>query len=69
MIKDCVKILNIVGANYFAILWVPSHSNVEGNDIADTFARQGSSCHISWAANVSLPLSLGKAYFSSKLTV
>lgn len=44
LVKECKEYLNEVGqTNKITIVWVPGHSGVEGNELADEMARTGSS--------------------------
>ena len=44
IVFETVQKLNKLGTNnMLKLAWIPGHSNIEGNDIADSLARQGSS--------------------------
>jgi ribonuclease HI len=43
LVKECKEALNLRGlSNQIKLIWVPGHSNVEGNERADELARLGS---------------------------
>ena len=43
LVRECINALNLLSSNNTVILsWIPGHSEVEGNDIADELARRGS---------------------------
>lgn len=42
LVLDCIEALTAVAQNnQITIIWVPAHSNIEGNDIADRLAKKG----------------------------
>ncbi len=44
LIKECKDYLNMAGLrNRISLVWVPGHSNVDGNENADVLAKAGSS--------------------------
>lgn len=58
LVKECREALIALAATReVSIIWVPGHTNVEGNDLADLLARQGSDLHVSWAENIPSPVS------------
>lgn len=68
LVRECLCRLNELGtSNSVTLVWVPGHSDVYGNEIADILAKQGSDCHFSWAAKVPLPVCFGKEYLFSKM--
>ena len=68
LVKECKELLNQVGGRIqITIMWVPGHSNVPGNDMADLLARQGSSQHISWAVKIPTPPAFFKELVRRKL--
>lgn len=57
IVRDCKELLTKLSVSHdITLMWVPGHSNVEGNEMADLLARQGSSLHISWAEKIPAPL-------------
>lgn len=66
VVLDCFSKLNEISShNLTKLIWVPGHSDVEGNEIADTLAKQGSELHRSWTNNIPTPLSQAKAVIKS----
>ena len=56
---DCFQTLQLLGANSrVRLCWVPGHSDVTGNEIADSLAREGSALCSSNAEDVPLPISV-----------
>ncbi|WP_443057100.1 hypothetical protein, partial [Streptomyces sp. IBSBF 2390] len=69
MVKDCKNVLNLLGnLCNLTILWVPGHTNIQGNEDADLLARQGSDLHISWKVKIPTPPSFFNAKISDELT-
>lgn len=55
--KRCLEALEkICEHNTVTLIWVPGHSEIEGNEYADLLARQGSSRHRSWTVNIECPM-------------
>ena len=60
-VRDCTKALNEISSeNIVRLMWVPGHSDVEGNHIADMLAKQGANLHISYLSKNPIPLSAAK---------
>ena len=49
-------------------MWVPGHSDVQGNETADLLARQGADLHISWAVKIPTPPAFFKLIVRNKLS-
>ena len=44
LVKDCIHFLNLLSfGNVVTVMWVPAHSDIVGNETADTFAKVGAS--------------------------
>ena len=42
LVGNCINNLNILGQNnQVTLMWVPGHSNIDGNEEADTLAKAG----------------------------
>ncbi|XP_057333529.1 uncharacterized protein LOC130672801 [Microplitis mediator] len=42
LVRDCITLANkLASANYVNLIWVPGHSGIKGNDIANELARTG----------------------------
>ena len=55
-VKRCIESLaKLSNQNKVILQWVPGHNDIEGNELADLLARQGSSKHISWATKIECP--------------
>lgn len=66
IVLECRKELaSLDGQSTVALIWVPGHSSVYGNEQADELARQGSALHCSLAELVHIPLGAVKANISS----
>lgn len=58
LVRECRDLLNSLGRQReITLMWVPGHSGVEGNDVADYVANCGADRHISWVETIPLPLS------------
>lgn len=54
------KLKAICSINSVTLIWVPGHSEVEGNTISDLLAKQGASLHPSYLINIPTPISTAK---------
>lgn len=67
---ECKSALSALGhLHTITLLWVPGHSNIEGNEKADLLARQGSSLHRSWMVKCYCPLSHPKSIIKKHTTL
>ena len=61
LVKDCKYFLNLLCANNrVTLLWVPAHCNIEGNEIADSLAKEGAQLHLTGTKPV-VPVSYDSA--------
>jgi ribonuclease HI len=68
LVRDCKRSICTLGNKCnLNIIWVPSHVNIQGNEIADTLARQGSDLHISWSVRIPVPTAFYKNEINSYL--
>jgi ribonuclease HI len=45
LVWDCHQsLMRLAGHNRVQLIWVPGHMGIDGNEMADQLARQGSSC-------------------------
>ena len=60
-VLECIRVLNEVAlVNQVTLRWVPGHSDVEGNEIADLLAKQSANLHDSYISKVPIPLPIAK---------
>ncbi|WP_333764964.1 reverse transcriptase domain-containing protein [Streptomyces sp. IBSBF 2390] len=58
LVKECKEALNSLSSHCdITLMWVPGHSNIEGNEIADYAANCGADKHKSWIEKIPLPVS------------
>lgn len=68
VVFDChSKLSKIANDNEVKLIWIPGHTGIEGNEIADTLANQGAELHISRVINIPSPLSQAKADLKSEM--
>lgn len=61
LVRDCKETLNRLGSKYKIILsWVPGHSGIHGNEMADKLAKEGCSKPPPVRPLFGVPLCLGK---------
>jgi ribonuclease HI len=61
LVRDCKESLNRLGSKYkITLSWVPGHSGIHGNEMADKLAKEGCSKPSPTRPPVGVPLCVGK---------
>ena len=69
-VGKCIFELNRAASkNSIDLIWVPGHSNIEGNVIADMLAAQGASLHRSYTEKVPIPMCHIKSMIKDNLNI